>query len=540
MSYNSHQANGRLDWQRNGEPVNEAGYTTDLLTDEAIRWLRARDPARPFFQVLAFNAPHLPLEAPEALRQNYPTLTADGATYAAMIESMDLGLGRVLAELETQRIVENTLVRFFSDNGGAGMTPASNRPLRMAKGNVYEGGIRTPAILRWPGVLGAGQKTEQFVAAMDLFPTLAAAVGVMPRNPLAFDGVNLWTELRTGALRGNREFTIVSGANTAQFEGPWKLVRLAQRDELYQIEQDAGETTDLRATQPEVVVRLQSSLATSLARLTGPEAPIAPAMPARIVNLATRAQVGGAAGTPIAGFVIGPGAAKRMVVRAIGPGLIGFGVNGALSDPNLSLIGSAGVIASNDQWDASAAEVFASVGFALASGSRDAAVVLTLPPGTYTTPLGDAGGSGVALLEIYDADAASGSSLVNAATRAFVGAGEAALIPGIVIAGSGTVKLLVRAVGSSLVNFGLQGVLADPVITLSQGATVIAMNDNWSEAANAGEMATAAVLVGAFALANGSRDSAILVTLPAGAYTANVSGVSGTTGTALVEIYVVP
>ncbi|MBI5691125.1 MAG: metallophosphoesterase [Verrucomicrobia bacterium] len=264
--------------------------------------------------------------------------------------------------------------------------------------------------------------------------------------------------------------------------------------------------------------------------------------PARLVNLATRVAVGGAAGTPIPGFVLGGAGTKQVLLRAVGPALGGFGVAGTLADPRLSLVNGTTTVGSNDNWAAADAAVMGGAGaFSLPAGSRDAALVATLSPGAFTAPVTAAdGGSGVALLEVYDAATAAGAYLVNASTRAFVGTGDNVLIPGFVISGSGTVRLLIRAVGPTLASFGVNGVLADPTLTLFRGTTALATNDNWSSATNAAEIATAATSFGAFALPAGSRDAALVVTLPAGSYSAVVSGVGNTTGTALVEIYSEP
>ena len=260
---------------------------------------------------------------------------------------------------------------------------------------------------------------------------------------------------------------------------------------------------------------------------------------ARIVNIATRAQIGGSAGTPIAGFVVSGSGTKKMLVRACGPALTGFGVSGALADPGLSLVSGATTMGSNDNWLATDAATMSAVGaFALTSGSRDAALVTTLASGAYTAPVTVTGGGiGVALLEVYDASNSDTSTVVNASTRAFVGTGDNVLIPGFVISGTGSLQLLIRAVGPGLTNFGVSGVLADPTITLFRGTTALATNDNWSSASNAAGMASAATAVGAFALTTGSKDAVILTSLPAGSYTAVVSGVGNTTGTALVELY---
>ncbi len=263
---------------------------------------------------------------------------------------------------------------------------------------------------------------------------------------------------------------------------------------------------------------------------------------ARLVNIATRVALGGAAGTPIPGFVLSGTGTKQMLVRAIGPTLTAFGVTGVLADPRLSLVSGNSTVASNDNWIAADVATMTAAGaFALTAASKDSALVTTLAPGAYTAPVAATdGGSGVALLEVYDAATASAVNVINASTRAFVGTGDSVLIPGFVIGGTGSLKLLIRAVGPTLAGFGVTGVLADPTITLYRGTTVLATNDNWGSATNAGEISATATAVGAFTLPAGSRDAALVATLPAGSYTAIVSGVSATSGTALVELYVVP
>lgn len=262
---------------------------------------------------------------------------------------------------------------------------------------------------------------------------------------------------------------------------------------------------------------------------------------ARLVNLATRVQVGGSAGTPILGFVTGGSGSKNLVLRAVGPGLAAFNVSGALADPSLSLVSGATTIASNDNWNASDTTAMAAAGaFSLASGSKDAVLVAGAVNGAYSAVVGAGAGGGIALLEVYDADPTGAATLANASTRAFVGVGDSVLIPGFVVSGSGTVKLLLRVIGPTLAAFSVPGALADPQVTLYSGSTAVAANDNWGSASNAAEITAATAQAGTFALANGSRDAVLLVALGAGAYTAIVSGVGGATGTALVELYVVP
>jgi hypothetical protein len=263
---------------------------------------------------------------------------------------------------------------------------------------------------------------------------------------------------------------------------------------------------------------------------------------ARLVNIAARVPYGGVAGTPITGFVLSGSGSKTMLIRAVGPTLTNFGVSGALADPRLTLNNGVANIATNDNWlNGDAAAMTAAGAFALLPSSKDAALLTTLTASGNTAPVSaPEGASGVVLLEVYDASSATTPSLVNASARAYVGTGENVLIPGFVIGGSGTLRVLIRAVGPTLANFNVAGALADPTITLYRDKIVLATNDNWSSAANASAIASTATAVGAFTLSAGSKDAAVLTTLTPGSYTAVVSGVGATTGTALVELYVVP
>ncbi len=263
---------------------------------------------------------------------------------------------------------------------------------------------------------------------------------------------------------------------------------------------------------------------------------------ARLVNISTRAAVGGIAGNPVPGFVLSGTGSKPIIVRAVGPALSGFGVEGALSDPQLTLINGSTTLAANDNWNGLDSVAMSEVGaFALPVGSRDAALVTLLGSGPFTAPVtATDGGVGVALVEVYDQAPAASPTIVNASTRAFVGTGDKVLIPAFVVGGSGSLRLLIRAIGPTLGDFGVVDTLTDPIITLHRGSTEIAANDNWGSAANATEIASSSAVVGAFALPSSSRDSALLVTLTPDLYSVVVRGVGDTTGTALVELYILP
>ena len=272
--------------------------------------------------------------------------------------------------------------------------------------------------------------------------------------------------------------------------------------------------------------------------------PALPAQETRLSNVSVRTAAGGA-DILITGFTISPGPDKTILVRAVGPTLGIFGVPGTLADPKLELYNSSAVkIGENDNFNASDAPTFASVGaFALGANSKDAAIVTTLAPGSYTAQVTGVGGaSGVALVEVYEVTGGA-TRLINLSTRAQVGTGSNILIPGITVApGTGTRRLLLRAVGPTLSIFGVPGTLADPKLELYSGSAKIAENDNWSTpvgtgSADAATLAAAFTTGGAFALPAGSKDAALLVNLTAGSYTLQVSGVGGTTGAALVEVY---
>ncbi|MCZ6462872.1 MAG: arylsulfatase, partial [Proteobacteria bacterium] len=161
IDYFTHELYGGLDWHRNGIAVDEEGYATDLLADEAVRWIRRVDPGRPFFLYLAFNAPHSPLQAPDEQRDRYPEIDDPRRRiYAAMVSALDDGVGRIVAALEEDGRLDDTIVVFASDNGGHPKAEGDNTPLRGQKGNAYEGGIRVPAFVFWRGRLPAGRVTN--------------------------------------------------------------------------------------------------------------------------------------------------------------------------------------------------------------------------------------------------------------------------------------------------------------------------------------------------------------------------------------------
>lgn len=291
--------------------------------------------------------------------------------------------------------------------------------------------------------------------------------------------------------------------------------------------------------------------------------PVATTTSTALANLSTRGIAGSGANSMIVGFNVTGSRAKTVLLRAVGPTLgAQFNVAGTLADPLLTLRNSqsATVATSATFWDqsANAAEIrtaAARVGaFALNTGSRDAVILTTLPPGSYTAiTTSPAGASGVVLVEAYDADPVrdSTSRLANLSTRGFVSTGANLLIAGFNVSGPGPRTYLIRAAGDSLRQFGVTGTLDDCILTLFGGSGAqLRVCDDWdSPKATQPALSSAFTQVGAFALGTGTttgrQDSAMLVTLPPGNYTAQVSGnenngSSSPTGVALVEIYELP
>ncbi|MFM8334857.1 MAG: hypothetical protein ACKODK_04805 [Opitutaceae bacterium] len=267
----------------------------------------------------------------------------------------------------------------------------------------------------------------------------------------------------------------------------------------------------------------------------------------RLVNLSSRAAASGGEEVVIAGFVISGPESKPVLIRAIGPGLRDFGVASALPAPRLELLRGDTRIAANTTWGTAPGSgeipnVAARAGaFALAAGSGDAVIVTTLPPGGYTAVATAADGRpGVCLVEVYDlAPDSADQRLVNLSTRAVAGAGEAVLTAGLVVRGTDPKRMLIRAVGPGLGQFGVTGFLARPELTLLDGSRAIALNSGWSTTTDSAAIAEAGARTGAFPLAAGSADAAILINLAPGAYTAQV-GAANASGVALLEIYEVP
>jgi arylsulfatase A len=260
-------------------------YLTDRLTDEAIRVIdHAAVAKKPFFLYLPHYAPHTPIEAKEADVEYFasrvkPDMKHQNSTYAAMIRSLDESVGRILQTLNDRSLDENTIVVFSSDNGGyigndrvRNIPVTNNHPLRSGKGSLYEGGLRVPLYICWPGVTSAGSKCQQRVILTDLFPTLMKAAGLTLPEDVPSDGLNLVDVLRTPAskLPRNELFfhyphyyhaPAMTPASSVIADG-YKLIESFEdgRKELFHLDADPAEEHDLSGTMPEKVLDLQQRL----------------------------------------------------------------------------------------------------------------------------------------------------------------------------------------------------------------------------------------------------------------------------------------
>jgi len=270
----------------------------------------------------------------------------------------------------------------------------------------------------------------------------------------------------------------------------------------------------------------------------------------RLLNISTLGTTGSGENALTAGFSISGSASKQILLRGSGPALTAFGVTSPLAHPVLTLFDASGNVTASDQgWStqsnaAAIAATAVQVGaFPFANGSADSALLLSLIPGNHTAQVVAADSStGSTLIEMYDADsdANSVSHVVNISSRGRVAAGQT-LSAGFVIGGSVSRQILIRGIGPALAGFGIPDLLAHPQLAVyNPDGSLDAAVDNWSNQADANDVSADAVLVGAFPLAVGSADAALVISLTPGSWTAQVTSGDGTAGIAMVEVYDLP
>ena len=255
----------------NQRPVRREGYLTDLITDGAVEFVRRYKSPKPFFLYMPYTAPHTPLQGPDdkppAAKTQEDWNQGTRETYVSMVERLDWGIGKILAALDDRGLAQNTLVIFFSDNGGTKM--ADNGPFSGYKGGLFEGGIREPCIVRWPGVLPEGKVTHQMSITLDLSRSIVRVAGAELPEDRPFEGIDVLKHLEEGRppqprtlfwrqRRGERTWRAVR-------DGPLKHLTRRDGDRfqeyLFDLEADPGEKNNLLVSRPEDAARLKRLLA---------------------------------------------------------------------------------------------------------------------------------------------------------------------------------------------------------------------------------------------------------------------------------------
>ncbi len=256
---------------QNGRPIRREGYFTDMVTDEAIRFIRQRDRRRPFFLYLPYTCPHAPFQGPgdrqpDPLPLDSPLWNQGKApprTYIAMIEQMDRCIGRLLKTLDDEQIARRTLVIFASDNGGT--RSARNAPLRDIKGTTFEGGIRVPAIVRWPGVVPAGMVSHQVCITFDFSQSILVAAGTSADPHVPFEGIDIVGHVaerrhdiqRNLFWRKPRGHTVWKAVRAGSLKYVAREQRGRLREYLFDVVADIGEQHDLKSARPNDFRRLR-------------------------------------------------------------------------------------------------------------------------------------------------------------------------------------------------------------------------------------------------------------------------------------------
>ncbi len=427
---------------------------------------------------------------------------------------------------------------------------------QVAAGEIHTLFIKTDGSL-WgmgrsvTGELGTGTGTEAPTPVFIAHNVAAAATGQSNSYFLTKDGrlwglgINTQQQLGVGGSEFRNDVPRLIATGVRKFAaGTYHVVWIDQNGELWGRGRAAfGELSLPLADFVDAPRHLASQVLTVAASQTRTLYTQVPE--SYLTNLSTRVRIPDTGGGRLsAGFVISGNEPLTALIRAVGPTLATVDVEGAMPDPSLQLFNANGdLIATNEDWGdsngAQIASVAAELGaFALPAGSADSAMLVTLPPGGYSAVIdrGDTPG-GVVLLEVYNRHPRSWRSrLVNLSVRTHAGNGDDTLTAGFVVEGERDARLLVRAVGPTLGDYGVPGVLADPQLAVLRGSTTLATNDDW-----AGDPAITADAndIGAFALPTESRDAAAIVGLPAGVYSSQVRTKSDATGNAIIEVYLV-
>jgi arylsulfatase A-like enzyme len=275
LDYFTHVRDGGFDWHRDDQVCRDEGYTTHLIAREAVRLIKGRDPKKPLFLYVPFNAVHAPHQVPAKYTAPYRSLPEPRRTYAGMLAALDEAAGQILAALDEAKMRQDTLIIFSSDNGGPqpGRVTDNGR-LRAGKGTLYEGGVRVAACAAWDGRIKPGTVVEQPLHAVDWYPTLLKLAGAKAEQKLPLDGLDAWPAVAQGKPSPHKDILLnAAPGGGALRAGDWKLVLNGRRGaddgadtpnkpgkdtvELFDLAKDVSEKDDLAAKYPDKVKELR-------------------------------------------------------------------------------------------------------------------------------------------------------------------------------------------------------------------------------------------------------------------------------------------
>lgn len=289
IDYFTHMRGGRVDWYRDDKPLDEKGYSTHLIAQEAAHILQQQPKDKPLFLYVPFNAVHGPFQVPESYTEPYKNLKPARATLAGMLAAVDEAIGQVMEALKASGMEQNTLIIFSSDNGGVQPgVRTMNTPLRAGKGTIYEGGMRSCAFAILPGKIPAGKKVSPPVQMVDWYPTLVNLTGADAKQSQPVDGKDIWPLLTEGKAPDRDALLLVGTPQRYAIRmGDWKLLvnpnqpgrgakdpedeadevpiaNSGERVELYNLADDISESKNLAATETDRVKTMRARLNTMM------------------------------------------------------------------------------------------------------------------------------------------------------------------------------------------------------------------------------------------------------------------------------------
>jgi arylsulfatase A-like enzyme len=287
IDYFTHLRNNQLDWYRNGDSLQEEGYSTHLVAREACRTIENNDQKKPLFLYVPFNGVHVPFQVPDQYTKAYPNLEGNRKKLAGMLAAVDEAIAQIVASLKKTGMLENTLIVFSSDNGGP--RTSKNTPLRDFKATIYEGGTRAAAFAHWPGHVPAGKTIEGAMHIIDWYPTLVTLAGGSLKQALPIDGKDVWPMITKAGKTPHKAILSVSTIGPSQAAirmGDWKLI-VADAEEsggdakkkqpknyepvsLFNLAEDPGESRNLASTYPDKVAELRKELSALLKDAVAP------------------------------------------------------------------------------------------------------------------------------------------------------------------------------------------------------------------------------------------------------------------------------